>query len=180
MAPKQLCHHSQRDSKLKKTGGHEHWKNGNFFRSRACQVNQPCPQGYICPGVFTNSPGACSSSGQFRALVRRSEQSAFLDRYSTCTSKTKEKKKLWFSNSFKQNSSLEENVFAEVGFFWFFKNSALFSLCVGKRCLKSLVVFNKGKNTKRNSIMGWGQGWAKRALRTLMWIMSPKRIQSTS
>lgn len=40
----------------KEKGGHEHWKNGNFFRSRARQVNQLYLQHYIRLGLSTNSP----------------------------------------------------------------------------------------------------------------------------
>lgn len=51
---------------------------------------------------------------------------------------------------FKQNSYFGgKSVWSGVSWVWgFFLKSALFSLCVGKWCLKSLAVFNTGKNKK--------------------------------
>lgn len=118
-------------------------------------------------------------SGQFRVLMRRrwSQQSAFLDLYSTCV--LKKEKKLWFSNRIllsRKICLLEYfggcwGVFLGRGcVFGVFFYSALFSLCVGKWCLKSCIVFNK-KKCSRNSTVGWSRSWSKRALRTFMWIM---------
>lgn len=74
--------------------------------------------------------------------------------------------KLYFKKSFgfQTNSSSGGNLFAGARCCLIFPplslfvNGALFSLCVGKRCLKSLVVLNTGeKKKRRKKAPQWGE-----------------------